>query len=156
MPDPISSTPRSAYETCNPSNASCLDLPSAPPNAGNQPPVVMLEPVVIVGDAGAQELLRRYAATPQCLPQQQNAAISCMGITLGVISAVKGGLVAGLPAAFHASLACGKDLRSIYDCDRSDEALRASLVEVIADCHERDGVVKPGSVPTEIICEVER
>ncbi|HYQ27079.1 MAG TPA: hypothetical protein VER04_07665 [Polyangiaceae bacterium] len=110
MPDPISSASRSSCEICDPSSASCLDAPSAPPKASNVPSIVTIAPVVIKGDAGAQEL---------------------------------------------ASLACGKELRSVHDCNETNDSLRASAAEVVADCHERDGTVKSGASPNEVICEVE-
>ena len=62
----------------------------------------------------------------------------------------------GLTGALHASVTCGKDLRAVYDCNQQNETLTASRAEVIADCHERDGIVKPGASQNEIICEVAR
>jgi hypothetical protein len=69
---------------------------------------------------------------------------------------LEGGPIVGLATALHASLLCGKELRAVYDCNAVNEMLNVSRIDVIADCHDRDGVVKPGATPTEIVCEVPR
>lgn len=155
MPDPISSTNRSAYETCDLTTASCAESPPVAP-LGAQPAHVTIAPVVITGDAGAQELLRRYDSD-QCAAPKQNAMLSCPAIGLGVSSLLEGGtLVASALSALHASAVCGKDLRAVYDCNESSERLKESAAGVVADCHERDGLVKPGASLNEIVCEVSR
>jgi hypothetical protein len=155
MPDPISSTTHATYDTCDPTNASCADSgpPAAPSTASA--PVVTIDPVVITGDAGAQQLLRRYDSQT-CSAQWQSAASTCPGIGLGVLNTLEGGPIVGIATALHASLLCGKELRAVFDCNEVAETLNASRAEVIGDCHDRNGVVKPGTSPNEIICEVAR
>jgi hypothetical protein len=155
MPDPISNTNRPAYEACDPSIASCADGPPPAPSTVTSTPTVTIAPVVITGDAGAQELLRRYD-NQTCSAQRQSAELSCPAIGLGVLNTLEGGPIVGIAAAFHASLICGKDLRTVYDCNEQSEAVNASLAGVIADCHDRDGIAKPGASQNEIICEVTR
>jgi hypothetical protein len=155
MPDPISSANRSADETCDPTISSCADAsrPSLP--ATVTAPIVTVDPVIITGDAGARELLRRYEGVT-CSAQKQSAASTCPGIGLGVLNALEGGPIVGIVTAFHASLLCGKELRAVYDCNDRKETLDAARANAIADCHDRDGVVKPGVSSNEIICEVTR
>jgi hypothetical protein len=158
MPDPISNAGYSNYSVCDPNIASCSDSPPASPvNPTNPtcPTVVTIEPVVITGDAGTQELLRRYDSDV-CTAEKQTAELSCSAIALGVLNAVDGARSSAVTTAFHASVICGKDLRALYDCNEQRDALQSSLATAIADCHERDGLVKIGASPTELVCEVPR
>jgi hypothetical protein len=153
MPDAISNTTSSI---CDASIASCEEFPpAAVASAGAVgPAVVNLEPVVITGDAGAQELLRRYDTTQTCGAEKNTAWLSCPAIGLGVLNTLEGGPLAGLASSFHASITCGKDLRAFSDCRDQAEALQGSAVQVVADCHDRGGIVSPGASANEIVCEV--
>jgi hypothetical protein len=155
MPDPISSTIHPSYDTCDPNNASCADSAPAAPPAPASTPVVTIDPVVITGDAGAQELLRRYESQT-CSAQWQSATSTCSGIGLGVLNTLEGSPIVGIATALHASLLCGKELRAVFDCNEAAEALNASRAEVIDDCHDREGVARAGTSPNEIVCEVTR
>jgi hypothetical protein len=110
--------------------------------------------VAITGDAGANELLRRFDAGQVCGPEKRGARVSCPAILAGILNAIEGGPLAGVAGAFFSSVACGKDLRALSDCREQAEALEVSAGEAVADCHARDGIVMPGSSSTEIICEV--
>lgn len=154
MPDPISSSSRSVYQTCDSSNASCADSPSAAPPMVAELPVVTIAPVVITGDAGAQELLRRYDDAP-CAAAKQAVTLSCPAIGLSVLNLLEGGgPIASVVTALHTSVLCGKDLRALSDCSEHRESLKTSASAIVADCHDRDGVVKPGVTLSEIICEL--
>ena len=155
MPDPISNPSHSAYEASDPSISSCEATVGRPPVTASGPPIVSIAPVVIEGDAGAQVLLRQYDSQT-CATQLQDAKLACAGIGLGVLNALEGGPLTGIASAFVASVLCGKDLRAAYDCERDRAALAASRADVIDDCHERGGVVKPGASSNEIVCEVAR
>lgn len=155
MPDPISNASRATYSSCDPTLSSCADSPPGSPSGGASPAVVTIEPVVITGDAGTQELLRRYDSQA-CAAEKQTAKLSCPAIALGVLNAMEGGPSTGLATAFHASVTCGKDLRALYDCHEQRDALQSSLATAIADCHERDGVASIGASPNELVCEVPR
>jgi hypothetical protein len=153
MPDAISSTTPSV---CDASVASCADFsPPAVAAAGAvAPTIVNLEPVVITGDAGAQELLRRYDTNQSCGAEKHTAALACPAIALGVLNTLEGGRITGLASAFHASFICGEDLRAFSDCRDAAQALEASAHRVVSDCHERSGNVSAGASANEIICEV--
>jgi len=153
MPNPVSST---APSVCDPSIASCADFPPTPvASAGAaSPSIVNLEPVVITGDAGAQELLRGYDASRACGNEKRTAASSCPAIGLGILNAVEGGPLTGLATAFYASIGCGRDLRAFLDCRDESEALKSSAAQVVSDCHDHDGRVAAGASANEIICEV--
>jgi hypothetical protein len=152
MPTPISST---APSVCDPNLASCESAPPEPA-AGKTvgPPVVSIEPVIIMGDAGAQALLRRYDAGQACGQERQSAAASCPAIGVGIVNVWEGGSIAGLASSFHASLICGKDLRVLTDCREQAEILQSNAEQVIANCHDRGGTVGLGGSRNEIICEV--
>jgi hypothetical protein len=88
------------------------------------PRELTLSPVVITGDAGAQQLIKQHDAAsraPDCSQEGKNAALSCA--KAGVAAA--GGAVlattvvaAGVAAAatLLEAVSCGKDLRTYYDC----------------------------------------
>ena len=155
MPDPISSTNRSAYE-CDPAMSSCADRPPATTPPAPSPPIVTIPPVIITGDAGAQELLRRYEGAQACSAERQTAATSCPAIVLGVLNAWEGGPLTGIASALYSSGICGRDLRAFYDCNEQRETHRESLAAAIANCHDCDGVIKPGETSNEFICEIAR
>jgi hypothetical protein len=145
MPNPISSNRPS---TCDPSIASCPDSPPpAPAPSAAGPATVDVAPVVITGDAGSQELLRRYDASERCRAQEDSAFLACVAVPV----AVKDG---GISSAFLASINCGKELRVLSNCHDAAQALQSSAKQVIDDCHDRDGNVSASSSPNEIICEV--
>ncbi len=150
MPNSISSSSPSG---CDPSIASCEN--SAPDAVAGGPPIVNLEPVIVTGDAGSQELLRRYDASAACNTEKQSALLSCPGIAAGLLNTWEGGPLAGAASSFHASIICGKDLRAIFDCHEQAEALQSSATQVVDDCHERGGSVAAGSSSREIRCEVQ-
>jgi hypothetical protein len=154
MPDPISSS-RPVYDTCDPNNACCNDpLPeAAPASAPSRGSVVNIDPVVVTGDAGARDLIRQYDSQ-SCAIQTRNAAISCLAIGAAIRSAAVADPISATVSAFQTSLSCGKELRALYDCETEAAAQRASLAEVVSDCHEQGGVVKGGAEPNEVICEV--
>lgn len=166
MPDPISSS-RPIYDTCDPATACCNDplpeteQPAVPTSAQaaarstapSPAAVVSIDPVVIKGDAGARDLIRQYDGQ-SCAVQARNAAISCLAVAAAVRKATTSDPVSAIVGAFESSFSCGKDLRALYDCEVQAAARSASLAEVVEDCHERDGVVKGGDNPNEVICEV--
>lgn len=152
MPSPVS---RTSSSTCDPSIATCDDpRPEATP-AAREPAVVTIEPVVITGDAGSQELLRRYDASEACNAEKQSAALACPAIVAGVLNALEGGPWTGAVTSFHASVLCGKELRAVFDCHEGAEALQSSARRVVDDCHDLGGKVRAGSSNLEIACEVE-
>lgn len=153
MTDPVSTASRTSSNFCDPSVSSCAESGGAAALPAAAPAVVTIEPVVIRGDAGAQQLLERYDQQV-CTEQKRSALLSCAAIGLGSLNALEGGEYTGVASAFHASVLCGKDLRSLYDCETQIESLRASARDVVDRCHEQDGVVKPGASLEEIVCEV--
>lgn len=154
MPNPISGDPPSA---CDPRLATCADLlPEEVAPVAPRPAVVTIEPVLITGDAGARELLRRYDASQACSAEKQSALLSCPGIATGVLNALDGGPWAGVASAFHASVLCGKDLRAVVDCQDAAETLESSAALVVQDCHDRGGRIGAGASNLELRCEVER
>lgn len=139
---------------CDPNLASCID--SGVPQAAtvdSSSRTVTIEPVLVTGDAGAQELLRRYDARRGCGPEAQSAAATCPAIGLGILNALKDPL-SGLATSFHASLVCGKELRALSDCREQAADLEAAASRIADDCHSRGGTVSLGASSSEIICEV--
>lgn len=147
MPNPISTTSPSA---CDPSLATCADVPADVPAPGAaRPAAVSLDPVVVTGDAGAQALLRSYDAGQACNMQQKTATLACLAIPVAVVDN-------GLASAYLASVNCGKELRALSDCRDEASALQSAASQVIDDCHDRGGNVSAGASRNEIICEVPR
>ena len=152
MPGPIVRS--ESASVCDPSIASCEDMPvAAAPDSGV--PVVTIPPVHVQGDAGARELLRRLTATsPECLPARHVVADAAEGIALGVGNTIEGsasgwGVAMGLAATFRASRQTGEALAALLSCE--DRALERQ--EVVADCEARGGVV--GTVTeSEVECLV--
>ncbi len=151
MSDAISAT---TPAVCDASIASCPEFPPIAAASATGPATVNLEPVVVTGDAGTQELLRRYDTTQTCGAEKHSAKLACSSIALGVLNAAEGGVVTGFATAIYASYTCGEDLRVFVDCRDDAEALRQSALRVVSDCHERGGAVSPGTFANEIICEV--
>ncbi len=100
--------------------------PIGPPPA--PPPVVTIDPVYIEGDAGRQELLKRYTAAtaaPQCLQETKDAVKggvwvggSVLGTLAGAATGGPMGFAAGLVALFLTSEDEGEKLRHLYDCTK--------------------------------------
>lgn len=152
------STPvtRHTPSVCDPNLASCEDAPpiAATPATGGSP-VVHIEPVIITGDAGSQELLRRYDASQACSAEKRSALLTCPAIATAILGGLEGGRWAAVAGAFHNSVLCGKELRSLSDCYEQAETLQSSAHQVVEDCHDRGGIVHAGSSAQELICEVE-
>jgi hypothetical protein len=151
MTSPLS---RTSSATCDPSLASCDDARSPTPQA-REPAVVTIAPVTITGDAGSQELLRRYDASQACNAEKQSVALACPAIAAGVLNALEGGPWTGAAASFHASVLCGKELRALFDCHEQAEVRQSAAAQVVDDCHDRGGNVRLGNSDSEIVCEVE-
>jgi len=88
------------------------------------PHEVTVPPVVITGDAGAQQLLKQHDAgrrASDCSQEGMNAALSCAkaGVAAAggalLATTVVGAGVAGAATLLEA-VSCGKDLRAFYDC----------------------------------------
>lgn len=127
MTTPVSNANSSFYDPnaqfspadgCNSSNATCGPTEAPPARE------VTIPPVVIKGDAGAQQLVKQLDAlrqAPNCSIEGLNAGLSC---GKAGIAAAGGALLAttvvGAAVAAAATLAegisCGKDLRAYYDC----------------------------------------
>ena len=146
---------RTSPSTCDPTIASCAEPRSEAPPPAREPAAVTVDPVIITGDAGSQELLRRYDASRACNTEKQSAALACPAIAAGVLNALEGGPWTGAATSFHASVLCGKELRAVSDCREEAEALQSSARQVVDDCHDRGGSVRVGSSRSEIVCEVE-
>ena len=141
---------------CDPNLASCEDappVPATPPAA--EPAVINLEPVLITGDAGSQELLRRYDASRACGAEKQTALLTCPTIATSMLNGLEGGPWTGVAGAFHGSVLCGKELRALFDCHEQAEAQQSSARQVVEDCHDRGGTIRAGASAQELICEVE-
>jgi hypothetical protein len=127
MATPVSNTNSSFYDQnaqfsaadgCNSSNATCGPAEATPARE------VTIPPVVVNGDAGAQQLVKQLDASrkaPNCSLEGLNAALSCgkAGITAAggalLATSVVGATVA-VAATFAEGISCGKDLRAYYDC----------------------------------------
>ena len=102
-----------------PSSASSGPSPEPPP-----PREVTIPPVVITGDAGAQQLVKQHDVAhraPDCSLEGKNAALSCAkaGIAAAggaLLSTTVVGAAVGAAATFVEAISCGKDLRTFYDC----------------------------------------
>jgi hypothetical protein len=129
MTTPISSTNSCYYDPnaqFTPADGACSG--GAPNVAAANPPAVSSEvsipPVVITGDAGAQELVRQHDAAREpadCSLEAETAALSCGKAGLAAASGiVSTPTVIGAGLAAAATLAqgveCGRDLRAFYDC----------------------------------------
>lgn len=127
MPTPVSSPDSSYYDptaqfTPAEGPGLCGTASVAPPSSSA--PEVTVPPVLIMGDAGAQQLVKQLDSArqaPDCSLEGANAALSCG--KAGLVAA--GGVLltttvvgAGLAVAgtFAESVSCGKDLRAYYDC----------------------------------------
>jgi hypothetical protein len=118
MPTPVSGSSINASSAALPADAT----PTTP-----SPPTITIPPVHIEGDAGKQELLKRYAASagaPDCRSEGLNAAVGTVPIgaaVLGTLAAVATGpigVAAGLLGVFGASIYEGKELRALHDCSK--------------------------------------
>jgi hypothetical protein len=127
MPTPVSNANSSFYDPnaqlssadgCSSTNATCGPTEAPPARE------VTIPPVVITGDAGAQQLVKQLDASrnaPSCSLEGLNAALSCgkAGITAAggalLATTVVGAAVAAA-ATFAEGISCGKDLRAYYDC----------------------------------------
>jgi hypothetical protein len=118
-------------------------------------PVVTIPPVHIYGDAGAQELVRRFTATsPECLPERHVVADATESVGVGVATTIAGaptawGAAAGLAATFHASRQTGEALAGLMSCE--DRVLNRQ--EAVADCEARGGSVV-SQTESEVECLV--
>src|SRR5262245_62017123 len=131
MTTPVSSANSSVYDPS--AQMSFADgrnaaVPSSGPTASAASPapnVVTIDPVLIEGDAGAQQLVQRYEQSrraPDCSLEAKEAALSCAE---AAATAVAGGLsattvVGALPAAavvLAQSVTCGKDLSEYFACE---------------------------------------
>jgi hypothetical protein len=126
MPTPVS-TPNSSFYDPNaqftPADQSGRTSAAASitPSAAAE---VTIDPVVINGDAGARELLRRLDAAssePDCSLEAKTAALSCAkaGATAAgglLISTTGVGLAVGVAATLAEGISCGKDLRAYNHC----------------------------------------
>jgi len=125
MTTPVS-TPNSSYYDPNaqftPADGSQSVAESSEPIT---PRVVNLPPVMIVGDAGAQQLVQRYDTArkpPDCSLEGAEAALACGkaglvaagGIVLGPLAV--GGLPLAVATTFAEGVSCGKELRAYYNC----------------------------------------
>jgi hypothetical protein len=95
------------------------------PQAGaSGSPVVIIEPVVIDGDAGAQALVKRYdeGSIPPCQVQTAKAMEGVVPLVsdfvMALASPAAGPVVVGVALAnlFHSAFEEGGKLRDLYDC----------------------------------------
>ncbi len=138
-------------DACDPSVATCADQPPAGKH------VVMLEPVVVEGDAGVQALLRRHAAD-QCHGEKGDAVLSC---TLTVLAAVKAAVTARVAwpvAVLETGIAalgaanCARVVVAYEDCVDKHVARAEATVK----CEAEGGKLVVNESATELICQVER
>jgi len=131
MTNPVSSTNSSYYDpTAQFSSADACDSSAATcgPTLEERAPAlreVTIPPVVIRGDAGAQQLMRsldeaRHAR--DCSLEAKNAALSCAKAGAAAVAgaATATTVVGALPAialTVLESVSCGKDLSAYYDCE---------------------------------------
>lgn len=108
----------SSADGCDPSIATCGPTETPPARE------VTIAPVVIQGDAGAQQLVKQLDASrnaPNCSLEGLNAAVSCgkagaaaAGTALLTTTVI--GAAIGAAGTFLEAVSCGKDLRAYYDC----------------------------------------
>ena len=126
MPTPVSSPNSSSYDPhalFTPADGGGSN-PVATSSGVAAPREVSIPPVMITGDAGAQQLVQRHDAARQphdCSAQGANAALSCGKAGLAAAALVASGTtVVGtalvVAATLAESISCGKDLRASYDC----------------------------------------
>ncbi len=111
----------SSADACDASIASCGAAAEEPAPAARE---MIIPPVVINGDAGAQQLIRgldeaRHAA--DCSLEAKTAALSCAkaGVIAMAGAATATTVVGAVPAIALTVLegvSCGKDLRAYYEC----------------------------------------
>jgi hypothetical protein len=130
MTTPVSSANSSFYDPnaqlnadgCDPNTASCQ--PAAPAEA-SAPREVTIPPVLISGDAGAQQLVKQLdqaQGAPNCSLEAKEATRTCgeaatAGVLGGLAATTVLGAIPGLALAFWEGVECGKDLRAYYDCE---------------------------------------
>jgi hypothetical protein len=125
MTNPVSSSNSSFYDP----NAQFSPIGGSDQTSASSPDALpqhelTVPPVVITGDAGAQQLLKQHDAAsraPDCSQEGKNAALSCAkaGVAAAggalLVTTVVGAGVAGAATLLEA-ISCGKDLRTYYDC----------------------------------------
>ena len=126
MTTPISSESSSYYDpNAQVSSTAEGDVDaSSGPSLQSPARVITIEPVVITGDASAEQLVKKHDAgrrAPDCSMEAKNAALSCTkaGLTAAggaLLSTTGAGVVIGAAMTFAESVSCGKDLRALYDC----------------------------------------
>lgn len=127
MPSPISSTNSSYYDPnaqCTPVDGGDGAASVSASNAPAAPPEVSIPPVVITGDAGAQQLVKQHDATRQqldCFLEGATAALACGKAGLAAARSIFSstnviGTGLAIATALADGVACGKELRAYYDC----------------------------------------
>lgn len=103
------------------SNNQAWATEASEPQDGSPP--LTLEPVVIEGDAGVQQLVHRHdAANPDCQAQAAKAIEGIIPLAgdfaLVLASSVAGPVAVGIALAnlFHSSFEEGAKLGNLYDC----------------------------------------
>lgn len=112
----------SAADACDAATASCAASARQPSSV---PAEVTHPPIMISGDAGAQQLVKDLDTarrSPDCSLEAKNAALSCakagaLGMATALSSATVVAALPGLAATVFESISCGKDLRAYYECE---------------------------------------
>ena len=124
MTTPISSTNSSFYDPNAQFSPVDGSAPSDPLSQAPPPREVTIPPVVIMGESGAQQLVKKHDAArtaPDCSYEAKSAAVVCAAAAAtaaqGALTSATGvGVAVGAAAALIAGIACGKELRTYYDC----------------------------------------
>jgi hypothetical protein len=87
---------------------------------------VTIPPVLIQGDAGAQQLIKGLDAArnqPSCTPEKLLATLDCFAAGAAALAGVASGTTvigaaAGVAVTLAASTNCGRALRAVDDCEQ--------------------------------------
>lgn len=162
MSDPVSSSSYRPLECSAESNAleevSSVGDPSAPA----APPavhVIELEPVIVEGDAGARELVRKSRENTgldpsACGEEKFEKQMACAEATLKALTslATPGGLVDDVIETSVESLKCGYAREQYADCLKREEAREQRARE----CEEDGGIPLQSVRAHEIFCVLVR
>src|SRR6478736_2691528 len=125
MPNPVSSPNSSYYDPeaqFTPADgAQCV----AASSESAAPREVTIPPVMITGDAGAQQLVQRHDAArkqPDCSIEGAEAALACVKAGAAAASVLVSaptlvGTAVVAAVTFAEAISCGKELRAYYDCE---------------------------------------
>ena len=158
MPQPVSTSNSPAYDpsvranSCDPSITSCAEPQST---SAATPPIIELEPMVIVSDAATKQLVaeHRQRTAPSCESESRAAAFTCAAMAPAIANALvaaPSGLAAvpAITSAVLSSTNCSRLISAYDDCVTKGKAVAAEANA----CEASGGTAVGGPFDGEVVC----